>query len=112
MITMKKYLFIALSITLFACGNPNEVTETFHVYGNCMMCEETIENSMKETPGLFLGDWDRKTKQMKVVYDTTLIDLQTIKEKIAGVGYDMEDIRAEDVVYDNLHKCCKYKRPE
>jgi periplasmic mercuric ion binding protein len=109
---MKKLIApIVFTALLSSCGNPNEVTENFHVYGNCMMCEETIEGSLKKVNGITVGDWDRKTKQMIVTYDSTKIAFAEVKTKIAGVGYDMEDVRAEDAVYDKLHKCCKYKRP-
>jgi mercuric ion binding protein len=110
---IKKTTFVAmLTAILTSCGNPNELTENFHVYGNCMMCEETIENSLKEVSGITLGDWDKKSKQISVTFDSTIISLTDIKSKIAGVGYDMEDTRAEDAVYDGLHKCCKYQRPQ
>lgn len=110
---IKKTIFtLASAAILTSCSNPNEVTENFHVYGNCMMCEETIEGSLKEVEGITLGDWDKKTKQMAVTFDSTKISFSEIKTKIAGVGYDMEDVRAEDTVYDGLHKCCKYQRPK
>jgi len=109
---MKKLIApIVFTALLSSCSNPSEITENFHVYGNCMMCEETIEGSLKEVEGIAVGDWDRKTKQMVVTFDTTKISFADIKTKIAGVGYDMEDVRAEDTVYDELHKCCKYQRP-
>ncbi|MFT6715385.1 MAG: mercuric ion binding protein [Saprospiraceae bacterium] len=110
---MKKiFLPLAFVALLTSCGNPNEVTENFQVYGNCMMCEETIEGSLKEVDGIILGDWDKKTKQIAVTFDSTRISLNNIKSKIAEVGYDTENFRAEDDVYDGLHKCCKYQRPE
>jgi mercuric ion binding protein len=105
------YFAATLSI-LTGCGNPNEVTKNFHVYGNCMMCEETIEGSLDSINGISIGDWDRKTKQMVVTFDSTKISFSEVKDKIANVGYDMEDVRAEDDVYQGLHKCCKYQRPE
>ena len=108
----KAILAIALSAILSSCGNSNEVTENFHVYGNCMMCEETIEGSLKEVQGVTLGDWDTKTKQISVTFDSTKTSLSDIKTRIAAVGYDMEDVRAQDAVYDGLHKCCKYQRPQ
>lgn len=109
---MKKILIILPLFAILSCGNPNEITQNFHVYGNCMMCENTIEESLKEVDGVTLADWDKKTKQMTVTFDSSKLNLEEIKLKIAGVGYDTEEFRAEDQVYNDLHKCCKYTRPE
>lgn len=110
---MKKiFLPVAFLALLASCGNPNEVTENLHVYGNCMMCEETIEGSLKGVEGITIADWDWKTKQMALTFDSSKVSFADIKSKIAGSGYDMEDVRAQDTVYSELHRCCKYKRPE
>jgi len=110
---MKNIFLLFLVISLVTgCSNPNEVTENLHVYGNCMMCEETIEGSLKGVEGITVADWSWKTKQMILTFDSSKVSFAHIKEKIATSGYDMEDVRAQDSVYSELHRCCKYKRPE
>lgn len=85
--------------------------EVFTVYGNCGMCERTIEGSLKDVEGVTHADWDKKTDQMTVSYDPTLISLDAIKQKIADVGYDSDTHRAKMEVYNNLPGCCQYERP-
>ncbi len=86
-------------------------TEQFRVYGNCGMCEKTIEGSLKDVEGVSLADWNKETDQMTVTYDPELITLDQIKQKIANVGYDSDTHRAKDEVYESLPGCCQYERP-
>ena len=86
-------------------------TKTFKVYGNCGMCEETIEGSLKGVKGIKKADWNKETKMMEVTFDSETISLDEIKKKIASVGYDTEEFRATEKAYNNLAGCCQYDRP-
>lgn len=85
-------------------------TETFKVYGNCGMCEKTIEGSLKGVDGISKADWNRETKMMEVVFDKSKISIKEIKKKIAGVGYDTDTYKATDDSYNALPGCCQYER--
>ena len=85
-------------------------TETFHVYGNCGMCKKTIETSLKDIDGIKKASWNIDSKQMTVTFNPEKISLKQIKEKIATVGYDTEDVKAETSTYNKLHGCCQYDR--
>jgi len=87
-------------------------TATFKVYGNCGMCEKTIEAALKDVKGVEKADWNKETKMIEVVYHTHDISLDEVKKKIAAVGYDTEEHRATKKAYSNLHGCCQYVRPE
>jgi len=84
-------------------------TSTFKVWGNCGMCEKTIEGSLK-VDGVKSSDWNRDTKIIKVTYDPKVITLDQIQKNIAAVGYDNDKYKADDETYNNLHGCCKYER--
>lgn len=114
----KSILTLGIIALLASCGGETTQTssvtnksESFHVYGNCGMCEKTIEGSLMDVDGVSKGDWDKETKQIEVEFDESKISLSEIKNKIAGVGYDMEDVRAEEIVYSKLPGCCQYDRP-
>lgn len=112
----KTVLTLAILALLSSCGSENSQSkslksESFHVYGNCGMCEKTIEGSLEGVDGVSSADWNKETKQMKVSFDTTAINISEIKQKIAGVGYDMEDVRADKSTYKELPGCCQYDRP-
>lgn len=85
-------------------------TETFKVYGNCEMCQAKIEGSLKKKDGILKKTWSPTTKMLKITYDPTAINLTQIKQKIADVGYDTDEIQAKDETYNALHKCCHYER--
>jgi len=89
-----------------------DTTEQFIVYGNCGMCKRTIESSLHEVEGITAGEWDVETHVMTVSFNEEVITLEDIKQKIANVGYDSETHRATEKVYNALHGCCQYERPE
>ncbi|MEI6866177.1 heavy metal-associated domain-containing protein [Flavicella sp.] len=122
--TLLKIVFISVmactNIKSFAVNNNTEitsimlnniVTETFKVYGNCGMCEKTIEAALSNSKGIVKADWDKETKMMVVTFHENEISLDEIKKKIAAVGYDTDKFKATDKVYKGLSNCCQYKRP-
>lgn len=98
-----------ISITAIA-GKP--VNEKFKVFGNCGMCEKTIEKAAKSVKGVKKADWDKKTKMIEVTFDPEKTTLMEIHQAIADVGYDTKKAKAKDEVYSELHSCCKYDRPK
>ncbi|MBL4592870.1 MAG: heavy-metal-associated domain-containing protein [Flavobacteriales bacterium] len=127
---MKKLILstVVLSVALFSTNlsiatkiadessvvvnHDDEKTDTFKVYGNCGMCEKTIEGALKDVKGIDKAEWNQETKMMEVVYHTHDISLDEIKKKIAEVGYDTKAFRATEKVYNGLPGCCQYERPE
>jgi Cu(I)/Ag(I) efflux system membrane fusion protein len=83
---------------------------SFKVYGNCEMCKNTIENSLKGVDGVISANWNRDTKIILVNHNQEIIKLNDIKNKINSVGYDTEDMKASDHVYKTLPACCQYER--
>ncbi len=102
------FLMIATSV-VFA-QSIEKKTETFKVYGNCEMCQENIEGALKKKDGVLKRTWSPETKMLTVTYDPSKITLTGIKQKVADVGYDTDEIHAKDEVYNSLHKCCQYER--
>lgn len=100
--------FVIISTNVNAQSKNNQ-TETFKVWGNCGMCEKTIEKSLKVS-GVSSAEWNKDTKMITVKFNPKKITLAEIHKKIAGVGYDTELETASDEVYNKLHGCCKYKR--
>ncbi len=85
-------------------------TSTVKVYGNCGMCEKTIEKAAWEK-GVSQADWNRDTKMAVLTFDPAKTSEEALLKKIAAVGYDSDNYRASDEVYNNLHSCCHYDRP-
>ncbi len=106
------YLLCAILFSAATFAQTNKKTDTIKVYGNCDMCKEKIEGSLKKKDGIISKKWDVKSKMLTVTYDADKITIKQIGEKIAAVGYDNEYATAPDNVYNNLHQCCKYDRPK
>lgn len=125
--TSKYIVSSIIAITLFACSTKEAkkekeiipktttkvengiATSTFKVWGNCEMCKETIESSIK-IDGISKADWNTESKIMTVSYDTAKIKLDKIQENIASVGYDNVVYKGDDKQYQSLHECCQYER--
>jgi copper chaperone CopZ len=112
---MKKIKYVAIAllvITVASCGekeikennsiatetNSGVVTSTFKVWGNCEMCKETIEGSLK-VDGIAKADWNKDTKIISVSFDSTKINLDQIQKNVAMVGYDNEKYTGEEKAY-------------
>jgi len=126
---MKAFYFLPIFLVLFACGSNSETinqnksisiinktstkngitTAMFTVWGNCEMCKETIEKSVKKE-GVHKANWDVKQKTMKISYDSTKISLQSIQQFIADAGYDNVRFTGNLNAYTRLHACCQYER--
>lgn len=89
----------------------NAKTETVKIYGNCEMCEKTIEKAAAQK-GIAKADWDKDTKIAKLTFDSAATNAEEVLKRIAAAGYDSEKFRAPDEVYANLPGCCQYERPE
>lgn len=89
----------------------NAKTETVKVYGDCGMCETTIEKAGNKKKQ-YKTDWDADTKIATITYDSKKTDVDAVLKSIALSGYDNVKYLAPDEAYNKLPDCCKYKREE
>lgn len=76
----------------------------------CEMCKKRIESYMLREDGVQKVAVDYKKKKTKVTYVAERTNVENIKTAIANVGYDAEDVTANEESYNNLPKCCQ--KPE
>ncbi|MFT4156299.1 copper chaperone [Parafilimonas sp.] len=104
-----KYFLLAVmsicSVSLFA----QTKTDTVKVWGNCDECKSKIEKAA-EKAGAAKADWSDETYLLAVNYDASKTSVLDIEKAIAAVGYDTQDVRADDAAYKKLPKCCQYSR--
>lgn len=100
---------VLLSFTSCNAQIKNATTEIVKIYGNCGMCEKTIEKAgnLKDIVKI---DWNVDTKMATITYDTKKTNQDEILKRIALSGYDSDKFLAPDDVYNNLHGCCQYDR--
>lgn len=98
-----------LSFTSCNSQIKNAKTETVKIYGNCGMCEKTIEKagSIKDAAKV---DWNADTKMATITYDSNKTNQDAILKRIALSGYDSDKFLAPDDAYSKLAGCCQYDR--
>ena len=84
--------------------------EKFKVAGNCGMCETRIENAALSVDGVTSAKWDKKSKMIKVEYDSNKTESSNIQMAIAKAGHDTELHKTDNKTYNKLPGCCKYER--
>jgi len=73
----------------------------------CESCKKRIESYMMREDGVskVVVDYKRKTTKVTFVSDRT--NIENIKTAIANVGYDADDVTANEESYKKLPTCCK-----
>ena len=98
-----------LSTTACQAQIHNAKTDTIKVYGNCSICETTIEKAASKNK-ISKADWNKDTKLAIITYDSKKTDLDAVLKNIALAGYDNQYFLAPDAAYNKLPGCCKYER--
>jgi copper chaperone CopZ len=76
----------------------------------CNMCKDRIQRYFLKEEGVKSMVVDVKKKVATVKYYTDRTNIENIKTAIANVGYDADDVTANEDSYNELPKCCK--KPE
>ena len=106
--SIKILAFSTLLLLLNSCGEKKEGKQSsFYVRGNCGMCEERIEKAVTAIDGVKKADWDVKTKNLTITYDSTKIDEANIQLIVANTGHETDKIQSPQAVHDALPLCCK-----
>ena len=110
--SLLKNLMVITMLLSFIVGHSqikNAKTASVKIYGNCGMCEKTIEKAgnLKKVASV---DWNQDTKMATLTYDSKKTNQDEILKRIALAGYDSDSFLAPDNVYENLHGCCQYDR--
>ena len=109
--SMKILMVISVLLSITACNAQikNAKTESVKIFGNCGMCETTIETAGNKKKVAEV-DWNKNTKMATVTYDSTKTNQDEILKRIALSGYDSEKFLAPNDVYAKLPECCQYER--
>lgn len=105
------FLTIIVLILFPLCNaqTKNQKTETVKIYGNCEICESTIEKA-GNLKNQSIVDWNKETKFAIISYDSLKTSKEEILKRIALAGYDSDTFLAPNDTYSNLPSCCQYER--
>ena len=107
---MKKIILVLVMIfAISGYSQKRSAKHTFEVDGVCEMCKERIEKACLDTKGVKYATWSVDTHQLTVILNEKKNSIKTVKENIAKVGHDSEEVKATEEVYAKMHECCKYR---
>jgi mercuric ion binding protein len=101
--------FLSLIFLLFCTISFAQKAETsvIQTSAQCNDCKERIEEKLNYTTGVKFAELDLETKKVSVKYSPKKITLQKIKETIASVGYDADEVKAKQEDILKLPRCCQ-----
>lgn len=103
-------LFILIVILLGSIMSYAQVQIiTIQTSAQCEMCKHSIEKKVRGIKGVKSAALDIQTKSLKVKYDTKKVDEKRIKMAISQIGYDADEVKADEKAYAQLKECCKKK---
>ena len=102
-------LFVAFSTQAQDKKNKNARYE-FEVNGNCEQCQKRIQKAAFSVAGVKSAIWNIESRQLSVNINEEKCSLMDVKNAVAKVGHDTDEVKATNAVYDKLHTCCQYER--
>jgi copper chaperone CopZ len=108
---MKKILLLSLVVAGFAVVSSAQVKEVKAKIKTpnalCEACKTRIESYLKRMDGIVLVDVNYRKGETTVRYQMDRTDIEQIKTAIANLGYDADDVAANEDSYKRLPKTCK-----
>ncbi len=101
------FIFLSIASTT---AQSSIVTDTLVVNGDCNMCKKKIETACFGLKGMKTANWDDEALKLIVSYDSTKTNADAILKRVALIGYDNQNYKADDKAYYKLDECCQYDR--
>lgn len=99
-------LVLGMSFGAFAQkGKSAEVS--FASSTKCGMCKKTIESNLGKEKGISAVNVDLATNTVNVNYNPKKVSKEQIQQKITMIGYDANDLAANQKAHDALPGCCQ-----
>ena len=73
----------------------------------CEACKTRIESYLRRVDGMSFVDVNYRKGETTVKYQTDRTDIEQIKTDISNLGYDADDVPANEDAYKRLPKTCK-----
>lgn len=109
---LKKATFLLFFVftTGFCLSQKTEVKSkkvVIKTSSQCGMCKDKIEGVLNYTKGIVYANLDVPTQKLTVKFKPNKISFVQLKNKIADIGYDADDVKAKEENIKKLPKCCQ-----
>jgi copper chaperone CopZ len=105
-------LIVFFSLPICAQINKHEkaVIQTSYICATCEMCGTCgplFQKKLLKIKGVRMFEVDKEKNTIIVYYNGKKTNLQVIKNTIASIGYDADNVKANPQAHDELYDCCK-----
>ena len=100
-------IFTSVTFTAKSQEQKKEETITIKTSAVCSMCKERIEQGMAYEKGIRDVTLDLETKMATIRYNPLKTSPEEIRKAISKLGYDADEIPADEKAYNKLPACCK-----
>ncbi len=100
-------LFFAATVSVSAQYKKPIVAQIKTPQAQCVECKTLIERFMKTEEGVSKVVVDFRKKITTVTFLSDRTNIENIKTAIANLGFDADDVTANEEVYKRLPICCK-----
>ncbi|MBX2954013.1 MAG: heavy-metal-associated domain-containing protein [Leadbetterella sp.] len=101
-------LTLVLALTLGASAQKHKTDEvSFASSVKCGMCKKTVESNLGKEKGVQAVNVDLKDHTINVVYNPKKVSKDELKDKISKIGYDADEVVADQKAHDALPGCCQ-----
>ena len=98
-------LFSILTINAWAQKETVQIKTSAECVANC--CKERIEEEMQFTKGVTAVNLEIESQVLTVTYKTKKNSVENIRKIISNLGYNADDIRANESAHNALPNCCQ-----
>ncbi|MFT3844053.1 MAG: heavy-metal-associated domain-containing protein [Lacibacter sp.] len=99
--------FLLIAVAGFSQFKKPIVVQIKTPQAQCVECKQKIENFLKGEEGVAKVVVDIRKKITTVTYLSDRTNIENIKTAIANIGFDADDVTAEEEQYKRLPICCK-----
>ena len=104
---VKNIIKIIIPLFIISCNSDMELANINTPTIQCGMCQKIIEKGLSNIQGLSDPKVDLKTKVTSVSFNPEKIKLVSIEKKISDLGYQANEVKANQKAYVDLPACCK-----
>ena len=98
-------LFSVLTVNAWAQKETVQIKTSAECVANC--CKDRIEEEMQFTKGVTAVNLDIKSQVLTVTFKTKKNSVENIRTIISNLGYNADDIKANESAHNALPNCCQ-----
>ncbi len=99
---------LTISTLVIARVEPPKTAELkIKTSAKCGMCKKRIERDLGVSKGIVKSNLDLNDKVVTITYNTKKTSPEKIKQVISKIGYDADEIIADQKSHDALPDCCQ-----